>query len=113
VAGRHTLRRSGRPRSAIIGPIVVAAPGLLVLALVTAGLIRRKRKDRVWRSVAPHFAQLHERAWYCGRCGGAFFTRGTVPDHVLTETLIPIGGFRDTVWLLGHQQWERQSQKMT
>jgi hypothetical protein len=91
----------------VVAPAVFAVPGMIALGLVVAALIRRRRKDAIWRRVAPHVAWLHERAWYCGRCAGAFFLRGTVPDSAPTGALIPIARFRDTLWLIGHQQ--RQS----
>jgi hypothetical protein len=95
---------------AIAGPAVLASPGLIALVLVAAALIRRRRKDQLWRRVTPYFGQLHERAWYCRRCAGAFFLPGTVPDHVPTGTLIPIADFRDTVWMYSQRQREAVEQ---
>jgi hypothetical protein len=97
---------------AITGPAILAAPGLIALALVIAGLVRIKRKDRLRRNVAPWVAMIHQQAWYCGRCAGAFFRAGTVPKSIPTGTLIPIGAFRDTIWLLGHQQWTSRRQSL-
>jgi hypothetical protein len=99
--------------AAIVGPTAFAAPGLIALTFVIAGLIRRRRKDRTWRRVAPYVARLHGQAWYCGRCAGVFFVPGTVPGHVPTETLIPITDFRDTLWRYGHRQWEFDGQART
>jgi hypothetical protein len=98
------------PLMDIIAPTFFAAPGLVALPLVIWGLVRLKRKDRLRRDVAPWVAAIHQRAWYCARCAGAFFLAGTVPEAVVTEALIPVGAFRDSVWLLGYHHWRARQQ---
>lgn len=96
------------PVTGVLAPLACAAPGIIALALVVAGLVRATRRDRIRRRVDPYVAEVYSQAWYCGRCAGVFFRPGTVPAHVHVDRLIPVVAFRDTIWLYGYHSWQAQ-----
>lgn len=72
----------------------------LPVALFLGAFVRRVRRNSLVRRGEPAALAVWNQAWYCDRCGGAFFPAGT-PGPVPTGQLLHLGAFRKVVWSAG------------
>jgi hypothetical protein len=73
---------------------------LLPVVLFLAAFIRRVRRNSLVLRGQHAALAVWNQAWYCDRCGGAFFPAGT-PGPVPTGRLLHLGVFRYVVWSAG------------